>query len=109
MTSGVCSCDVMVNRLQMCLISFRSCEFIFSVTLCFGHTEAEIRAGFVSRSQMKVVILCDLTEELWDTLEVFVTQMLMEQMSPVPREHHQTGRALRVTRVECVCDRNQPL
>jgi len=38
------------------------------------HTQAaaENRAGFVSRSQMKVVIMCDLTEELWDTLEVFV-------------------------------------
>lgn len=112
--SGVCSCDVTVNRLQMCLIlweqklfSFRSCEFIFcvcwsSVSRCVSVTPAEIRAGFVSRSQMKVVILCDLTEELWDMLEVFVTQMLMERMSPVTREHYQTGRALRVTRVECV-------
>lgn len=65
-------------------MSFRSCEFTLSVcrssvSRSVSVTRAENRAGFVSRSQMKVVILCDLTEELWDTLEVFVTVSIIRR------------------------------
>lgn len=68
--------------------------FLFGVGQIVSVTRAaaENRAGFVSRSQMKVVILCGWTEELWDMLEVFV-QTRSERRSPVTREHHQTGRA----------------